>query len=144
MKRFRFALKKVHRLRRHQERAARLNMAEELSKLAELLTKRAHAANNLAVCQDAASRGQGEMLAQALERGLEGLLRRLGESIDAAEARVETAREMFQERRRDLLTMDKLHEGRLTAWKRDIEKDEQAEFDEMARLRYVVATKRKR
>ena len=144
MKRFRFALQKVHKLRRFQERAARLVMGQELSTLGRLLTKRGQVEANLRACCDESAAGRADLLAQALERGLTGMLCRVETSIEEAEGRVEVARRAYQDRRRDLLTMDKLHDTRRDAWTQEVAAEEQMEFDEMARLRYVVARRGER
>ena len=108
MKRFRFALQRVRRLRTHQGRAARLAMASELAVL------------------------------NALEAGLMRTRQRVCGEIELAERRVESARDAYRTQRRDLPALDKLRDKAWQTWNEEWRAEEQGEFDEMARPRFAA------
>ncbi len=141
MRRFRFRLEKLHGHRQHLERAARLTMAEELAKLAELEERRRNIEESLFACRTSEVAGGMVSFARALERGLADVRRRVDAAVDAAEVRIEQARVAYQGRRRDLLAMDRLHERRLETWRVESAAEEQREFDDMARIRFVARSK---
>lgn len=97
MRRFRFRLTKVLRVRAHRERAARRTLAEELSVLGSLEDALVHVDNNLRACQDDDTVGQAAELARALEAGLMTRRQRLERDLQTAEVRVEGARSIYRE-----------------------------------------------
>ena len=137
MRRFRFALQKVHEFRRHQERTARLAMAEELTLLGHLEARRCQIEENIEACNAPTGTGVMKPLARAIEGGLLSVLRRVADGIEVAEERVAQARLVYQQQRRDLLALDKLRNRRFDSWSKDAAAEEQREFDEMARIRFV-------
>ncbi len=144
MKRFRFALERVRRLRQHQERAARLHMAQELSVLNVLEMRHRQVEANLASCGE---QGRGESmatLARALESGLGQARQRLLGQIARQEQQVQKSTEAYRERRRNLMALDRLREQRLQAWQTELLSEEQKEFDEMARVRFVQQQQERR
>lgn len=141
MKRFRFGLARVRRLRQHQERAARLAMAQELSSLHALEESQRQVEANLSTCAESGQGGRMVQLTRALETGLMAVRRRIDRDITLAEGRLERARTDYQARRRDLMALDRLHERRHGAWRKEVETEEQQEFDEMARIRFVARTR---
>ena len=142
MRRFRFGLEKVRKLRRHRERAARLGLAQELSQLAAATEHRKRVEENLAVCREQSAGGHLDPFAAALEIGLTAVLGRVEQAIELAETNVGQAREFYQERRCDLLAMDKLRERLHEIWRRETEADEQMEFDELARIQFAAARRK--
>ena len=127
MRRFRFALERLAGLRQHQERAARLVMAEALANLGALEQRQQQIEANLQTCGE---QGRGErmiVLARALEQGLVRAKLRLGQEIYAARERVERATVAYCERRRDLLPLEKLRERAFTAHRQQAQAEEQAD-----------------
>ena len=138
MERFRFPLAKLLRVRTHKERAARRDMAEALAELQRLELKVQSAERDLAACVDeAAGNSSGAGLAHAMQKGLEGLLRRLRRDRDAADGVAAKAREFYRERRSELRSIERLRERRLEEWREQLLKSEQKQMDEVARLRSV-------
>ncbi len=138
MKRFRFALQRVRRLRQHQERAARLAMARELATLGALDERRKQVEANLLNCGWQGDGDRMAQLARALELGLTSARRRICLEIEKAEKDVEAAREVYRTRRRDLLSLDRIRDRRWVVWNEERQAEEQREFDEMARLRFAA------
>ncbi|MEE9126473.1 MAG: hypothetical protein V3U11_04980 [Planctomycetota bacterium] len=138
MRRFRFRLDRVLKLRAHWERAARRALAEELSMLGQLEDAVRHIDHNLAVCRDDDSASSVAGLARALETGLSRRRTHLTRDIEAAERRVDLARETYRETRIGHRAMSNLRSRRWEAWRHDFEAETQAEFDEMARTRFML------
>ena len=137
MRRFRFRLQKVQNLRRHQERAAKLVMAEAMASLSALTDHAAQIDRNIAACEEP-STSSASPLAFALQRGLMATRRRLQQGIDQAQAVVDRTRDSYTECRRALKSLTSLHERRREAWENEVRAAEQAEFDEIARVRFVA------
>ncbi|MHC4516409.1 MAG: hypothetical protein ACYTGW_05605 [Planctomycetota bacterium] len=138
MRRFRFRLDKVLKLRAHGERAARRVLAEKLSQLGVLEDDMRGVDHNLAVCRDDDSANCAAGLARALEAGLLRRRRRLTSDIEAAEQRLDLARDAYREARVDHRAMSNLRARRFETWWREVEAETQAEFDEMARTRFLL------
>lgn len=138
MRRFRFSLQRVHKLRQHRERASRVALAEELSRLAELEERRSWITENLTACRGDFPGRKMVSFVQAIERGLAHVCRRLDGDIEQAEGQVESARIVYQEHRQALLATGKLRELRAARWRREAEAEAQANFDEMARIRFTA------
>ena len=143
MRRFRFRLDKVLKLRAHGERAARRVLAERLSQLGVLEDDIRGVDRNLAVCRDDDSVNRAAGLARALEAGLLRRRRGLTSDIEAAEQRVDLARESYREARVDHRAMSNLRARRFETWWREVEAEAQAEFDEMARTRFLLSRTRR-
>ncbi len=137
MRRFRFRLTKVLRVRAHRERAARRALAEELSALGALEDALVHVDNNLLVCQDDDSASQAAELARALEAGLMTRRQGLERDIRTTETRVESARSIYRDTRVDHRAMQNLRERQLETWQREVEAEIQGEFEEIARTQYL-------
>ncbi len=137
MRRFRFRLDKVLKLRAHWERAARRALAEELSMLGQLEDAIRRIEHNLAVCRDDDSASCVAGLARALETGLSRRRGYLTRDIESAERRVDLAQETYRETRIGHRAMSNLRSRRLEAWRSDVEAEAQAEFDEIARSRFL-------
>ena len=138
MRRFRFPLDRVLKLRAHSERAARRALAEEMSRMVSLEGVLERVEHNLQVCQDDDSVHQAAALARALEAGLLRHHRRLEGEIVTAEQHVDAARQTYAEARVDHRAMSNLRSRRFEAWRLDAEREEQAEFDEIARTRFAL------
>ena len=82
MRRFRFALQRVRRLRTHQERAARLAMARELAVLNGLELRRKQVEANLLTCGEQGCGDRMAQLARALEAGLTRAMQRICGDIE--------------------------------------------------------------
>jgi flagellar export protein FliJ len=141
MKRFRFDLARVLRLRQQQERAARLAMARDLSALHSLEEAQRQIDASLSTCTESGLGRHMVQLTRALETGLLAVRRRLGRDISGAEVRLERTRADYQNRRRDLMALDRLHEHRYQAWREAVQAAEQSDLDEMARVRFVARTR---
>jgi len=136
MRRFRFPLARLERLRRHHETLAQRELAERAAVVAALDNRLETVAANVEACQrqDGPARAFGE----ALRSGLATLARRLESKRVDAIAEVEFARARYAEKRRDVQTLSRLHEQRRVEWRAEIEHAEQAELDETARLLFAA------
>jgi len=114
MRRFRFGLERVRKLRKHRERAARLELGRELFQLAAATEHRKRVEENIAVCLEQTAGGHLDPFAAALEVGLTAILGRVEQKIELAETNVAQAREFYQERRQDLLAT--IRKGSVVAW----------------------------
>lgn len=135
MRRFRFPLQGLLRLRGHAERAARRELGASLQRLAQVEQGLQNVGLGLRQCQDQA-RGTdaAARLAVALETGLRRMEWRLQRERRAAEAGVDRSRTEFLERRRDAQALQRLHDRRREEWRRQVLTAEQAELDELSRL----------
>ena len=138
MRRFRFRLDKVLKLRAHVERAARRTLAEKLSVLSVLEDDMLGLDHNLAVCREDDSVTSAAALARALEAGLTRRRNLLARDIEVAVQHVGYARRGYQEARVGHRAMSNLRSLRLETWRREVEAEDQAEFDEMARTRFLL------
>lgn len=135
MRRFKFPLQTVLRLREQYERTARRQLAEAMQAAAQIDQRLSNVAQGLRDCQD---HGRGTDATAALARSLENGLRRfqwrLVQDKRAADAVAETARKHYLDRRVELATMQKLRERSHETWQQTALAEEQKELDEMARL----------
>ena len=138
MRRFRFRLDRVLRLRSHRERAARRNLAEKLSTVRMLAEDIERVDRNLAVCREDDQATGAAGLARALEGGLAHRRLHLERQMEVAERHVEQARLAYREARIAHRAMSNLRAGRLQTWRREVEAEDQAEFDELARTRFLL------
>lgn len=138
MKRFRFSLDKVRKVRRHQERAARQALAAEVSRMAALEGQRQRVLENLQSCEGVSPLEPGVTLARALGWGLKANAQYLQRDIDQQAKRLHAVQAEYAECRRNLKALDTLYERRFADWEAEMRAEEQAEFDEMARVRFVA------
>ena len=138
MRLFRFRLDKVLKLRAHKERSTRRALGEELSVLGQLEDAVRHIDHNLAVCREDDSTSQVAGLARALETGMSRRRHYLTRDIRSAEQRVNLARETYQDARIGHRAMSNLRSRRFEAWRYGVEAEAQAEFDEIARSRFLL------
>ena len=136
MRRFRFPLARLERVREHREKIARRYLAEQVAVVAALDERLATVESNLEVCQSEDRRAHS--LGEAVQTGLRSVRRRLTIQRSAANGLAEQAREVYTERRRDLKALQRLHERRFEDWRTEMAREEQAELDEVARLRFAA------
>ena len=139
MKRFRFSLERLYRLRGHQERTARRELGQALSVVRTLDAQLRTIEANLAICEDQCRAAHS--LGAAIGRGLQIARCRLEGRIETAELQVEQAREAYRERRTELRSLTRLREKRITAWRDDSLAEEQVEWEELTR---AASTARRR
>jgi flagellar export protein FliJ len=135
MRRFRFPLQTVLRLREQSERTARRQLAEAMQAAAVIDQRLANVGQGLRDCQD---QGRGANATAALARSLEDGLRRYQWRLLQEKQRADTvaanARTYYVERRVELATMQKLRERSYGEWQRAALGAEQQELDELSRL----------
>ncbi len=139
MRRFRFPLAGVLRLRGHVERAARRALGEALQRQQLAERRLQNVEQGLREFQEeAAGSGGAARLAQALAAGLGRLQWRAQAELRAAEAAVEQRRGDYLETRKNRQALQKLRERRHEEWRQAALAAEQAELDELARLGRAV------
>lgn len=145
MRRFRFRLAPVLRLRAQLERTARRELATAMGTLASVDQKLAAAAAGLRDCADQASRADGVgQLAKQLEQGLRRHHWRLQKQRVEAQQRLDVVRADYTQKARDLKTLQKLRDQQREAWRLDVQRAEQAELDELAAMARSVRAIRDR
>ena len=145
MRRFRFRLAPVLRLRAQLERTARRELATAMGTLASFDQKLAAAAAGLRDCAEQASRADGVgQLAKGLEQGLRRHHWRLQKQRVEAQQRLDVVRTDYTQKARDLKTLQKLRDQQREAWRLDAQRAEQAELDELAAMARSVKAIRDR
>lgn len=135
MRRFRFRLTPLLRLRSQFERSARRELANAMTVVNAVDQRLAAAAMGLADCANqAAATGAVGQLARALETGLQRHQWRLRTELQKAQAKLEAVRTDYVVKARDLRTLKNLRDKRREEWRLQAQKAEQAELDELARL----------
>jgi flagellar export protein FliJ len=136
MRRFRFRLGSLLRLRSQFERAARGTLAVATGDVAAVEQRLLATAESLRQCEEH-GRGAGApaQLARALEQGLARYRLRLQRERSAATARLDRARSDWLDRRREQRTLEMLHERQRALWDDTQQRREQHELEELARLR---------
>ncbi|MFN8825080.1 MAG: flagellar export protein FliJ [Planctomycetota bacterium] len=135
MRRFRFRLAPVLRLRAQLERTARRELATAMGTLASVDQKLAAAAAGLRDCADQASRADGVgQLAKGLEQGLRRHHWRLQKQRAEAQQRLDVVRADYTQKARDLKALQKLRDQQREAWRLETQRAEQAELDELAAM----------
>jgi flagellar export protein FliJ len=135
MRRFRFRLAPLLRLRAQFERTSRRELAAAMGTLAQVDQRLAAAATGLRDCAEQGARPDAVgQLAKALEGGLRRHQWRLQKQQKEAQQKVDVARTDWAQRARDLRTLQKLRDQRHTAWRQETLRAEQAELDELASL----------
>lgn len=145
MRRFRFRLAPVLRLRAQLERTARRELATAMGTLASVDQKLAAAAAGLRDCAEQASRADGVgQLAKGLEQGLRRHHWRLQKQRVEAQQRLDVVRADYTQKARDLKTLQKLRDQQREAWRLAAQRAEQAELDELAAMARSVKAIRDR
>ena len=138
MRKFRFRLQRLLRLREQRERIARRELAAVMSEVAGIRGRLDVLEGSLQVCRgEIYADASTAELARALEVGLLANRKRLSRELREGERRAEQSRVAYRECQRDVAALRRLREGRHTAWRIETERESQAELDEMARIRYV-------
>jgi flagellar export protein FliJ len=135
MRRFRFPLRGVLRLRGHAERAARQQLGVTLRRL-EAAEQRLHnVEQGLRECHAVmGGTSPAVSLAVALGTALKRLHLRAEAETRGAQAAVEQSRTEYLQRRSELRSIRSLHDRRRAEWQQAALSAEQAELDELARL----------
>ena len=140
MRRFRFRLTPLLRLRAQFERSARRELATAMAEVSAFDQRLAAAAQGLRDCgEQAASSGPVGQLARSLETGLRRHEWRLRTGLQVAQTRLDAVRVDYVQKARELRTLQKLREQRHAEWRQSTQKAEQAELDELARLLRAAA-----
>lgn len=135
MRRFRFPLQTVLRLRGQLEKQAQRTLAVAMSAVHEAERKLAFAERGLRECAAGCQQTTpSAALARALEAGFRHFQLRMQRDLKRAQAAAEGARLDYLEKRKDLRSMERLHDRRREEWRDETNRAEQAELDELARL----------
>lgn len=135
MRRFRFRLQSVLRLRSQVERAARRELALAMAEVDGFDRKIEAAAQGLADCSEQAARGDSVgQLARSLEDGLRRHRWRLLQQRQRAEQALDQVRADYALKARELKTMQNLHDSKREVWRQELIRHEQQELDELAML----------
>mgnify|MGYP002624388475 CR=1 FL=1 len=137
MRRFRFRLESVLRLRSQLERVAKQELAKAMAEVNGFERKLEAADLGLRECADQSARPDAVGgFARALETGLRRHRWRLSRQKRAAEQQLEVVRAGYARRARDKKALQRLRTDAHDAWRREATQREQAELDELAtRLR---------
>ena len=136
MRRFRFRLDGLLRVRSRVERIAQRGVAQAMSEVARVQQCMDSATAGLQDCEDqACGNGPESMLARALADGLRRHHMRLARELSGAEARLDRARTDWLESRREHRVIEQLRERRYEEWRVDAERHEQQEIEDLAKLR---------
>lgn len=135
MRRFRFRLAPLLRLRSQFERSARRELAVAMAEVNAFDQRLLAAAQGLRDCgEQAASPGPIGLLARALENGLRRHQWRLRTGQRDAQKKLDVVRADYVGKARDHRTLQKLREQRHAEWWQQAQKHEQAELDELSSL----------
>ncbi|MCB9877914.1 MAG: flagellar FliJ family protein [Planctomycetes bacterium] len=135
MRRFRFRLQSVLRLRSQLERSARTELAAAMADVNALDQQLLAAGQGVRECAEHAVRGDAVgQLARQLELGLRRHQWRLQKKRKDAERHLDSVRVDYAAKAREKRTVERLREEEHDAWRRDVQRQEQAELDETALL----------
>lgn len=135
MRRFRFRLAPLLRLRAQLERNARRDLAQAVGAVAVFDQRLAAAAQGLEDCaRQAAGSGSVAQLARSLETGLRRHQWRLRGEQQKAQKKLDAARAEFVVKLRELRTLQQLRDQRHDEWRLETQRQEQSEIDELASL----------
>lgn len=135
MRRFRFRLASVLRLRSQVERTARKELAAAMAEVNTVQQQLDAAEQALAECADQAARGDAVgQLARALEGGMRRHTWRLDGQRKRAEQQLDGVRRGYTDKARELKTLQRLRDQEHGLWQQDAQRAEQAELDELAML----------
>lgn len=136
MRRFRFRLQPLVRLRSQFEKQARRDLATAMTTVNQLEQQAAAAAQGVRDCADqAADSGAVGMLARSFEVGLQRHRWRVEKQLAGANKGLERAQVEYAKRMRDLKMVEQLRAKRRAEWRDQVVRAEQAELDELAALR---------
>lgn len=136
MRRFRFPLERLLRLRVQEERECRRALALARQELGSIDARVVTARESARICEADQQAGTAVApLARALHDGLLRTVASLLYERRAVEENVTRLLAVFEVRRRERETLSRLRQRRRTEWEEAVKKAEQAEIDELARLR---------
>lgn len=135
MRRFRFRLTPLLRLRAQLERNARRDLAAAVAAVSVFDQRLAAVEQGLEDCAAQASdTGAVGQLARALENGLRRHQWRLRTGQQQAQQQLDAVRAEFVVRSREHRTLRQLRDDRREAWRLEAQRQEQSEIDELASL----------
>ena len=135
MRRFRFRLAPLLRLRAQFERSARRELATAMAAVAAVERQIEAARASLRDCADQAARGDSVgRFARSLEAGLRRHQFRLERQRVDAERRLDAVRADYAQKARDRRTLERLRDQQRDAHRQALQRAEQAELDELAAL----------
>lgn len=135
MRRFRFRLQPLVRLRTQLERQARRDLATAMIAVNQLEQQAAAAAAGVRECAGhGADTGAIGLLARSLETGLRRHQLRVANQLATANSGLERAQGDYARRSRDLQVVARLRDRKRDEWRADQVRQEQAELDELAAL----------
>lgn len=136
MRRFRFRLQPLVRLRTQLERQSRRDLATAMTAVNQLEQQVAAAAAGVQECAaQSADTGAIGRLARSLEVGLRRHQWRVAKELVTANTGLERAQGDYARRSRDLEVVARLRAQKRAEWRTDVMRQEQAELDELAALR---------
>lgn len=143
MKRFHFRLGRIERFRSHLERGRRLEHAAAMARTAhaERALQEHDRETDRFLDRAAESRRRGDLAVEAwhaddvLAAALRDRRAGLADTLRAATLEAERTRAALVVARRDLETVESLHESRRRRWTRELEVEMQKQSDEMHRAR---------
>ncbi|MBL9077462.1 MAG: flagellar export protein FliJ [Planctomycetes bacterium] len=135
MRRFRFRLTPLLRLRAQLERNARRDLAAAVTEVQAYDQRLAAAAQGLRDCaEQGRDHGAKGSLARSLEVGLRRHQWRLQQGQQQAQQKLDAARAEFVVKTRERRTLQNLRDRRREEWRVDAQRAEQQELDELASL----------
>lgn len=133
MRRFRFRLEPLLRLRSQFERSARRDLAVAMVDANAIDQRLAAAAQGLRDCgEQAKETGAVGLLARSLEMGLRRHQWRLRTDQQKAQKKLDVVRADYVVKARDMRALQRLRDQRQTEWRTAAMKAEQAALDELA------------
>ncbi len=135
MRRFRFRLTPLLRLRAQLERTARRELAIAMGAVSAIDQKLAASEQGLRDCEMQAARTDSiGQLAKAFENGLRRHRWRLGKQLQEAQQRLDVVRADYMTKAHELRTLQKLRDQKKAAWRLEVMQQEQSELDELAAM----------
>jgi flagellar export protein FliJ len=136
MRRFRFRLDGLLRLRSQMERAAQRDLAMAAADVAAVEEHMRLLQQGLSEC-DEQSRGSGAvaMLSRTMADGLQRQRLRLVNDLRGAQARLDRAKKDWMVRRRDQQIIERLRDRQKEQWQQEQAREEQLQLEELTRLR---------
>ena len=135
MRRFRFRLAPLLRVRAQLERVSRRELATALAAVDAVDQRLAAATAGLRDCAAQGARPDAVgALARSLETGLRRHQWRLQKEREGVQRKADVARADYTQKARDLKTLQRLREQQRAAWQQQAQRSEQAELDELASL----------
>jgi len=145
MRRFRFPLERLLRLRVQEEREIRRALAVARMELASVDARMVTATESMRACEPDQQPGSNTApLARALHAGLARSLHALAVERRTVEETVTRLLAVFETRRRERETLSRLRIRRRSEWEEQRKREEQNEIDELGRLRAAARARDRR